>query len=78
MLLGLSETNYKKLWPGRGLATTNVRLQNLYIPDVGSTTTQVSYANQRAQLPLIVVKGDGPTLLGRNLSDYIEMNFITV
>ena len=33
---------------------------------VGSTDVQVVYQGQIAVLPLVIVKGDGPTLLGRN------------
>ena len=35
---------------------------------------QVSYEGQTAQLPLVVVKGNGPTLLGRNWLSKIRLN----
>ena len=63
----MSEATYYKLWPRRSLSTTHIRLQTY--PNrciVGSTDVQVSYEDQTAQLPLVVVKGAGPALLGRN------------
>ena len=65
----MAEATYHKLCPGRGLSTTHIRLQTYSkepITVVGSVNVQVSYDGQTAQLPLVVVKGDGPTLLGRN------------
>ena len=55
-----------KLWPRGSLSTTHIRFQTYSkepIIVVGSTDVQVSYENQNAQLPLVVVKGAGPTLL---------------
>ena len=42
---------------------------------VGSTDVQVVYQGQTAILPLVVVKGDGPTLLGRNWLTKIKLNW---
>ena len=42
---------------------------------MGSTDVQVSYEGQTAQLPLVVVKGEGPTLLGRNWLSKIRLNW---
>ena len=50
------------------MSTTDIRLQTYSkepITVVGSVNVQVSYKGQTAHLPLVVVKGDGPTLLGR-------------
>ena len=41
---------------------------------MGSATVQVGYESQTAELPLIVVKGDGATLLGRNWLNKIKLN----
>ena len=40
-----------------------------------STDVQVVYQGQTAILPLVVVKGDGPTLLGRNWLTKIKLNW---
>ena len=42
---------------------------------MGSTDVQVSYEGQTAQLPLVVVKGVGPTLMGRNWLSRIRLNW---
>ena len=42
---------------------------------VGSTEVQVAYEGQIAKLPLVVVKGEGPTLLGTNWLDKIRLNW---
>ena len=42
---------------------------------VGSTNTEVTYEGQTAELPMIVVKGSGPTLLGRNWLQKIRLNW---
>jgi len=66
----MSENVYHKLWPGRSLDSTTVRLQTYACESlkvVSSATVQVGYESQMVHvLPLIVVKGDGTTLLGRN------------
>ena len=65
----MSETLYHKLWPRRGLKEPTIRLQTYSkepIPVVGAAQVQVAYEGQTATLPLVVVKGKGPTLLGRN------------
>ena len=64
----MSENNYHKLWPRRGLSTCTIRLQTYSkepITVVGSTDVQVVDQGRTATLPLVVVKGDGP-ILGRN------------
>ena len=74
----MAEATFKKLWPGRSLPTTNVRLCTYLkepIQVVGSACVNVVYEDQRAQLPLIVVKGDGPTLLGRNWLKKLILNW---
>ena len=74
----MSEATYHKLWPRRGLSATNIRLQTYSkepIAVVGSTDVQVSYEGQTAQLPLVVVKGAGLTLMGRNWLSRIRLNW---
>ena len=64
----MSEKAFRKLWPRRSLDKTEVRLQSYMgepIPVVGSVVVSTTDENQTADLPLIVVKGNEPTLLGR-------------
>ncbi|XP_041863718.1 uncharacterized protein K02A2.6-like [Melanotaenia boesemani] len=42
---------------------------------VGAAEVQVRYKKQRAKLPLVVVKGNGPTLLGRGWLEDIHLNW---
>ena len=74
----MSENRYHELWPRRGLSTSTIRLQTYSkepITVVGSTDVQVVYQGQKATLPLVVVKGDGPTLLGGNWLAKIRLNW---
>ena len=75
----MSENVYHKLWPGRSLDSTTVRLQTYACESlelVSSATVQVGYESQTVHvLPLIVVKGDGATLLGRNWLHKIKLNW---
>ena len=76
----MPEKAFRKLWPGRSLDKTDVRLQSYLgepIPVVGSVIVQVEYEDQRANLPLIVhvVKGNRPTLLGRSWLGKVRLNW---
>jgi len=74
----MAESEFYKLWPGRSLDKTEVKLQSYSketIPVLGCTQVSVCCGNQVAQLPLIVVKGTGPTLLGRNWLLKIKLNW---
>ena len=65
----MGEDNYSKIFPGHSLNKSEVRLQTYLgeaISVVGSVAVKVEYEGQQAQLPLVVVKGNGPTFLGRN------------
>ena len=55
--------------------TSTIRLQTYAITVVGSTDVQVVYRGQTATLPLVIVKGDGPTLSGRNWLTKIRLNW---
>ena len=41
---------------------------------LGTLEVEVQYEGQRAHLPLFVLKGDGPSLFGRN---WLESGFMT-
>ena len=68
--MSMAESTFRRLWPERCLSTTTTGLcaySKEHIP-ICSTNIKVSYDSETAQLPLINVKGDRPTLLelGRN------------
>ena len=45
---------------------------------LGETDVTVSYEQQQAQLPLIVVRGTGPSLFGRNWLAKIRVNWESI
>ncbi len=45
---------------------------------MGELQVNVSYGDQRAQLPLIVVAGNGPNLMGRNWLKQIQLNWQSI
>ena len=74
----ISESTFKELWPSRSLSKEEVRLCTYSgepIQVLGSLTVAVSYRSQQSQEPLLVVKGDGPSLLGRNWMNHIQLDW---
>ena len=74
----MSQTVLQGLRPGRGLAPSQVRLRAYtkeHIPVVGCGNVNVEYNGQSAQLPLLVVGGSGPTLLGRDWLSQIRLDW---
>ena len=66
----ISETTYKKLWPKRSLSACKVKLCTYSkepIEVLGCCYVSVAYKGQTVkEMPLIVVRGSGPSLMGRN------------
>ena len=65
----VSEATFKKTWTDRSMEPSQVSLCSYSsepIAVVGEVTVTVSYKQQRAKVPLMIVKGDGPSLFGRN------------
>ena len=74
----MSQQIFNQLGPGRSLETTKVRLvsySNEPIPVVGQCTVNIAYKSQNAVVPLIVVKGTGPSLFGRNWLNHIRLEW---
>ena len=74
----MAESTYQKLWPTKELGVSGIKLQTYSrepLPVVGTRDVQVMYEGQRAKLPLVVVKGNGPTLLGRNWLGSIRLDW---
>jgi len=77
----MSEVTYRKIWPTRELEVSDVKLQTYSkepLPVVGARNVQVYYEGQKATLPLVMVKGDVPTLLGRNWLGQIKLNWYKI
>ena len=72
----MSQTTFQGLWPGRSLQPSQVHLR-AYTKEpilvVGCCNVNVVYNGQSAQLPLLVVGGSGPTLLGRDWMSQIRL-----
>ena len=65
-------------WP---LRTTKVKLKGyngVQIPVCGEVHLPVVYEQQELVLPLIVVDGDGPPLLGRNWLQQLKLNWSSI
>ena len=67
----ISEATYEQLWqenrPKLNKAKVKLRTYSGEMLKVlGSITVDVNYEAQKAQLPLLVVAGNGPSLLGKN------------
>ena len=76
--LGVSESTFRGLWPRRDLTSTQVRLQSYSkepIPVVGCCNVNVEYNGQTADVPLLIVQGSGPTLLGRDWLSQIRLDW---
>ena len=74
----ISDATFKEFWPDRRLEKSDVRLCTYSgepIEVLGSLTVAVKYLKQESEEPLLVVKGTGPTLLGRNWMEHIRLDW---
>ena len=75
----ISEATYHKLFPDIYLHRSSPVFLKTYTGQelvvVGEAEVDVKYEQQTAHLPLLVVKGDGPSLLGRNWLKVIRLNW---
>ena len=77
----ISEQTYQSIWPekdGPGLKESSVKLHTYtgeQVEVVGHITVSVYCDNQTVELPLLVVKGKGPSLFGRNWLNKIKLNW---
>ena len=74
----MSEQEFLNLWPERSVVATDVTLHSYSgecIPVVGSIDVCVSYKGQKITLPLVIVRGVGPSLLGRNWLQNMQFNW---
>ena len=75
----ISEIQRKAVFPHVTVQKSMVPPLNTYtkepIPILGQLNVNVRYGEQQADLPLIVVGGDGPYLLGRNWLNHIRLDW---
>lgn len=74
----VSEATYREKWPDKTLEQSSKKLYSYSgeaIPVLGSMTVCVTYKSQVATLPLLVVKGEGPSLFGRNWLNHIRLDW---
>ena len=75
----MSESTFGRLWPGRSLSSTNIRLQSYSkepIPVLDRCCVNVGYKGQvAADMPLVIVQGSGPSLLGRDWLSQISLDW---
>nr|XP_055046280.1 LOW QUALITY PROTEIN: uncharacterized protein K02A2.6-like [Misgurnus anguillicaudatus] len=77
----ISEETYEKLWPtaqSPALSKSSIKLRTYtgeIIPVVGAMAVNIAYGSQEAGARLLVVKGAGPSLLGRDWLSKLQLNW---
>lgn len=77
----MSEASCKYLLPALKLKTSKVKLKTYTsesLQVIGETTVDVTYGNQQCCLDLLVVRGEGPSLLGRNWLKHLQLDWSMV
>ena len=68
-LMLVSESTFRDCWPELNLSHSGITLHSYSgesIPLLGTVDVLAKYGGQEATLPMLVVKGERPSLLGRN------------
>ena len=74
----LSEHTFKSKWPDTPLQSSSVKLRTYFnesLQVLGQFEVKAQYNRQTLQLPLIVVKGKGPTLFRRDWLSQIRFDW---
>ena len=79
----ISEATYQKVWQDKAVPpkSSKIKLRTYTgqeIPVGGWLEVTVEHNGNRKQLPLIITKGDGPSLLGRNWLAELRINWESV
>ena len=77
----ISQETWKYVFPKHQLQPSKIHLQTYTkenISVIGEFIVQVSYNQKQAQLPLVVVPGDGPSLLGSNWLKPLNLDLQTI
>ena len=77
----ISQETFNTLWPATSapiVHATDTKLKS-YTGEVigvkGTIEVEVEYEDQKAKLPLVIVDGKGPTLLGRNWLHHLRLDW---
>ena len=73
-----SSSTWTRLFPGRELKRTNTVLKTFsgeQLQAIGSADVKVQYKSQSVTLPILVLKGEGPDLFGRNWLKHIWIDW---
>ena len=75
----MSEASFRSKWPNKSLQQSNVTLHTYtgeQLKAVGSTILQVCHGRKEAaELPLLIVPGNGQSLLGRNWLGALKLDW---
>ena len=74
----ISENTQKRMFPEATLHPTSVLLKTYSgerLAVIGELQTQIHYKDQTKVLNLLVVEGDGPSLLGRDWLKHIQLDW---
>ena len=74
----ISDATLKAMFPTLKIYRSNLLLKmytEKQIPLVKNIHVHVKYGSQEAKLVLVIIQGDGPTLLGRNWLKYIKLDW---
>ena len=74
----VSEHTFREYWPELDVSPSQIVLHSYSgesIPVLGTVDVVVNYNDHTATLPLLVVKGEGPSLLGRNWLSVLKLNW---
>ncbi|XP_028418795.1 uncharacterized protein K02A2.6-like [Dendronephthya gigantea] len=74
----LFESKFKESMPLKRSSVTLRTFTGERVPVLGEAEVQVGYESQRMKLPLLVVKGEGPPLLGRNWLAKLRLNWSVI
>ena len=80
-VLLVSEDTFNQHWPELDLQDSNARLKTYSgecLEILGSVDVRVKYGEQQVTLPVVVVKGKGPSLFGRNWLEQVKLNWATI
>ena len=74
----VSESTFKELFPDKAISPSPVKLRTYSgepITVLGSVMVNVQYIQQQVQLTLLVVQGQGPSLLGRSWLQCLRLDW---